>query len=107
MTLIAEIIGEILGVLLVAAATSAIAVLTPKVRAWVEAKIGTENMGYLDTLIGSLTKSAEQQFKIEDPTGEIRNNYVKTELEKLGYVITNEITAMIEAHVFELPHGKK
>lgn len=99
---IIAIVGRLLGVV----AVTVLCLIAPKVKAWLTAKIGVTNMGYLETLIGSLVKAADQLYKTEDPDGTIRNKYVKDEIQKLGYTITDEINALIEAKVFDLPHSK-
>lgn len=100
---IIAIAGRLLGAIVVAV----ILALAPKVKAWLTAKIGATNMAYLETLITSLVKAADQLYKTEDPDGTIRNKYVKDEIQKLGYAITDEINALIEANVFDLPHSDK
>ena len=78
----------------------------PKIRELIENKIGTANAKILDKYISDFVQAADQLYKTSDPTGEIRNKYVKGQLINLGYVITDIINAQIESKVFELGHGK-
>lgn len=94
----AEIIGKILGAVVVAI----IAYLTPKFNAWLEAKVGSEKAEVLRRLIMELVTAADQLFKTEDPTGQIRKRYVEQQIEALGYKITDDINAMIESAVWSI-----
>lgn len=93
---------EAIGKLLALAVASAMIWLTPKIRAWLEARIGLEKTKKLFEQIGKFVEAADQLYKQEDPTGEIRNMYVKEQLTKLGVAITAEINAYIEGAVFEI-----
>ncbi len=92
---ILEIVGKLLGVALVVL----VAYLTPKIKEWLNEKIGETNTNHIIVLIENFVTAADQLFKSEDPTGEIRNKYVKDQLTKLGYVITDEINSFIESAV--------
>lgn len=94
----AEIIGKILGAVVVAI----IAYLTPKFNAWLEAKVGEEKAEVLRRLIMELVTAADQLFKADDPTGQIRKRYVEQQIEALGYKITEDVNAMIESAVWSV-----
>ena len=103
-----DIIFDAIGKILAAAAVSAIIYLTPKAKAvlteakkWLESRIGTENAKKLYEQIDKFVEAADQLYKEDDPTGEIRNNYVKTQLANLGIAITAEINGYIEGSVFK------
>ena len=96
-----DVIFDAIGKLLAAAAVSAIIYLTPKVQAWLTAHIGLENTNKLFAQIDAFVEAADQLYKEDDPTGEIRNNYVKTQLTNLGIAITAEINGYIESSVFK------
>jgi hypothetical protein len=93
-----EIIGKILGWAIVVIITY----LTPKVNAWLVEKVGAEKAEKLRKLIEELVAAAEQMFKEDDPTGEIRKKYVEQQVEALGYQITEDVNAMIESMVWRL-----
>lgn len=95
---IIAIIGKLLG----AAALALGTFLCKKVSEWLEAKINKETLAVVENLIDNFVKAAEQLYREDDPTGAIRNTYVKKNLEELGYVITEEINAYIESKVFDL-----
>jgi len=97
-----DIILSVIGRLLGAAAVIVAAYLTPKVKLWLECKAGTEATNGIILMVRELVKAADQLYKTEDPTGEIRNAYVKEQLKALGIEITNEVDAHIEAAVFDL-----
>lgn len=92
---IIEIVGKLLGATLVVLC----AYLTPKIKAWLEVKIGKEKTDAVLKLIENFVTAADQLYKTEDPTGEIRNAYVKDQLQKLGYTITDELNSFIESAV--------
>ena len=92
---ILEIVGKLLGAALVVLAVY----LTPKIKEWLNEKIGETSTNHIIVLIENFVTAADQLFKSEDPTGEIRNEYVKDQLTKLGYVITDEINSFIESAV--------
>lgn len=95
---IIAIIGRLIGALLVCF----VAYITPKVNTWLNLKSESEATALTIELIREFVAAADQLFKADDPTGEIRNKYVKKQLEQLGYTITEEINAYIEASVYYL-----
>ena len=97
-----DVIFDAIGKLLAAAAVSAIIYLTPKVNAWLVERIGLEKTKRLFEQINKFVEAADQLYKADDPTGDIRNNYVKGQLAKLNIVITDEINSYIEGLVFEI-----
>lgn len=92
--LIAQVIIALLGLGCLWLLTKARHIL--KVRA--EAEEATE----LDKLIYQLVAAAEQQLKAEDPTGQVRKQYVIDLLTKLGFEVNAEINARIEAAVYAI-----
>lgn len=81
--------------------------IVPKLKEFLISKIGEEKANTLEKHIRDFVLAADQLYKSTDPTGEIRNKYVKEQLEQLGYVITDLINAQIEAEVFNLGHKDK
>lgn len=92
---------EIVGKILAAAFVALIAYVTPKVKTWLEEKIGETKTEKVLVLIKNFVTAADQLYKEDDPTGEIRNQYVKDQLTALGYAITSEINSFIESAVKE------
>lgn len=92
--LVARIIIALLGLGCLWLLTKAKSLL--KIRA--EAEEATE----LDKLIYQLVAAAEQQLKAEDPTGQVRKQYVIDLLTKLGFEVNAEINARIEAAVYAI-----
>ena len=80
--------------------------LSGKIRSLLDAKLTDGQKQALDTAIDVFTKAADQMFKNEDPDGSLRLDYVQTQLIEAGYDLTDEVRAMIEAHVHDLPHGE-
>lgn len=99
---ILKIIFECLGAL----ATGALLTIIPKLKAWLETKVGEKQASNIYELIEVFVESAEQQYKSEDKEGTIRKQYVMDRLREVGIEITNEINAYIESAVFNLPHTK-
>lgn len=95
---IMTIVSELLGALFV----GAVLYIAPKLKVWLVAKAGKEAADGIILTVEQFVLAADQMFKKDDPTGEIRNNYVKTQLTKLGIAITDEINAYIEASVLKL-----
>lgn len=73
-----------------------------KLKALLETKLTAEEKAILDKAIGEFTAAAEQMFKNEDDDGSIRLSYVQQMLIEAGYDLTDEVRAMIEAHVFAI-----
>lgn len=92
-------IVTIIGKLLAAAVVALFAYLTPKLRSWLEAKIGSEGTTKAILLIENFVTAADQLYKADDPTGMIRKKYVEDQLKELGYTITDEINSFIESAV--------
>ena len=93
-----EIIA-IIGKILAAAVVALLAYLTPKIKDWLEAKIGSEGTAKVILLIENFVTAADQLYKADDPTGTIRKKYVEDQLKELGYAITDEINSFIESAV--------
>ena len=99
-------VDEIVAILIKIIAGVIVIYVIPKIRELIVSKIGTEKAKILDKHIFDFVQAADQLYKTSDPTGEIRNKYVKDQLMSLGYVITDIINAQIESKVFELGHNK-
>lgn len=69
-------------------------------QAALKAKVDAEQASELDRLIYDFVAAAEQMLKEGDPTGENRKAYVTENLMKLGFAITEEVNARIEAAVY-------
>lgn len=80
--------------------------IIPKLRAYLSAKLSAENMAELERLVWAFVEAAEQTLRADDPTGEKRKAYVVSQLKDLGYEITAELDAMIEAAVYGLNNGQ-
>lgn len=99
---IIKLIGEIVG----AVFAGILLYVMPKIRAWFVGKIGEQKEAKLWELVSTFCQAAEQMLKAEDPTGEKRKKYVVDQLTKLGYAVTEEINAMIESTVFNIPKSE-
>lgn len=96
---IMELIGKLLG----AAAVIILAYIAPAVKNWLAERLSAEQLAKLELTICSFVRAAEQLYKTEDPDGTIRKAYVVSELRQLGILCTEQVNAMIEAAVFNLP----
>ena len=94
-----EEIIAIIGKILAAAIVALLAYLTPKIKEWLNVKIGTDNTAKVLLLIENFVTAADQLYKADDPTGVIRKKYVEDQLKQLGYVITGELNGFIESAV--------
>lgn len=94
--------SEILGRLIGLAFFLACVYIEPKLTAWLSAKTGNEKLAILRTTIAEYVRAADQMFKTDDPTGEVRNDYVKEQLVSIGIEITDAIDAYIESAVLQL-----
>lgn len=97
-----ELIVNILGKLIAAAFVSVIYFALKEAKSFLITKKEEVQDERLRMLIESFVEAAEQLLKDADPTGEKRKQYVEQNLEQLGYVITSEINAQIEACVFDI-----
>lgn len=93
-----EIIA-ITGKVLAAAIVALLTYLAPKIKIWLDAKIGSERTVKVLLLIENFVTAADQLYKIDDPTGAIRKKYVEDQLKQLGYAITDELNSFIESAV--------
>lgn len=93
-----EAIGKVLAAMVVALFTY----LVPKIKGWLEANTNKATQEALVQIVDSFVKAAEQLYKDSDPDGSIRNSYVKSSLEQIGYEITTEVVALIESSVFRV-----
>lgn len=66
-----------------------------------------EQADELDKLIYQFVAAAEQQLKGDDPSGSARKAYVVHLLEQLGFKVSEEINARIEAAVYKLNMEQK
>lgn len=74
-------------------------------KAWLEQRIATKKDHELESIIYQFVNAAEQMYKEEDPTGEMRKDYVINRLHTLNIKITDLINAKIESAVFNLNRG--
>ena len=65
-----------------------------------KARVEAEQAAELDRLIYDFVACAEQTLKEKDPTGKIRKQYVTENLMALGFAISQEVNARIEAAVY-------
>lgn len=93
-----EIIA-IVGKVLAAAVVALFAYLVPKIKTWLDAKIGSEGTAKVLLLIENFVTAADHLYKADDPTGVIRKKYVEDQLKQLGYAITDELNGFIESAV--------
>ncbi len=93
-----DIIGKIAGIAFVTIVYFAYG----KLKAYLEARIDSMENDDLALLIASFVEAAEQLFKVDDPTGQKRKEYVIKQLTELGYTITSQIDALIESAVYEI-----
>ena len=100
MELIIELIGKLIAALFVGLTYYALRKLTEYLEAQKES---IKNKDLL-LLIDSFVEAAEQLFKADDPTGQKRKKYVEEQLMALGFAITEQIEAYIEASVYEINH---
>ncbi len=80
--------------------------ILPKLRAYLSARLSAEEWSALVKLITALCEAAEQTLKDEDPSGKHRKAYVVSELKELGYDITDQVDALIEAAVYGINEGQ-
>ena len=76
----------------------------PKLREYLSAKLSAEEYAAMVKLITALVEAAEQTLKEDDPTGQLRKNYVVTQLRALNYEMTEQVDALIEAAVYGVNH---
>ena len=93
-----EIIGKLLAALLV----GLLAYLTPRAKAWFEANASKSAQEKVQQLIQAFARAAEQLYHDTDPSGEVRNRFVREQLEALGVEVTEAIINMIEGAVWEI-----
>ena len=65
-----------------------------------KARVDAEQAAELDRLIYDFVAAAEQVLKEKDPTGKLRKQYVTENLMALGFAISQEVNARIEAAVY-------
>lgn len=82
-------------------------IITCKVKPWLEEKIGKEKLEISMKYVTSLVAAAEQMLKEDDPDGTMRKRYVIEQLTMMGYEITEQLNAIIEAEVWKLNQDKK
>lgn len=97
-----ELYIDIAGKIIALAFVSVLYFAYGKMKAYLEAKMQSIENDDLALLIASFVEAAEQMFKVDDPTGQKRKEYVIAQLKELGYVITSQIDAYIESAVYEI-----
>lgn len=80
--------------------------LLNKLRKYLSTKMGQEDLEFMDKLIHDFVLSAEQTLKMDDPDGTKRLEYVKSNLIKLGYDVSEVVLAKIEASVLKINRGE-
>lgn len=100
---ILDIIGRLLGIAVFCAVTA----ILPDVKSWIKLRIDEDTLDGLKKIIVAFVKAADQMYKLDDPTGEIRNKYVKDSLKELSIAITDEVNAYIESAVLDLKKEAK
>lgn len=98
MELVIDIIVKLIAGLFVTYA----AYLLPKVKTYLNTKLSNEQSAQLYSIISTFVGAAEQLYRTEDKSGELKKQYVQTQLEELGIALSAEINAKIEAAVFEM-----
>lgn len=83
-------------------ALAIVAYVLPAIKRYLDGKVDEATQEKLIDLIRSLVTAAEQMYKGVANAGAQKNEYVKSELAKLGYEITGEIHALIEESVYYL-----
>lgn len=91
--------AEILAAIIV----MALSLLLMKCRVYFAEKVKAGQDKWVDKLIYDFVSAAEQQFKVSDPTGKVRLDYVTELLQKMGIEITEIIKAKIESTVLDMP----
>lgn len=97
--IVAKLLGGVVAIL--------IAWITPKLREWLMARTDEATANQMISLISVFAQAAEQLLHDDDPTGEKRMMYVITELENLGYKVTDTVIAMIEGAVWQINTDNK
>lgn len=70
------------------------------IKDYLKARVETEQAAELDRLIYDFVACAEQTLKKNDPSGRLRKQYVTEQLMALGFAISQEVNARIEAAVY-------
>jgi len=97
-----DTIFEIIGKLLAAFVVGLLAYLTPKVKAWLDARTDKDTQDQIHQLVESFTRAAEQLYHDTDPNGEKRKCFVMDQLQQMGVEITEAVLNMIEGSVWEI-----
>jgi len=96
-------ITPLLNAIIAALATIITAVVIPRLKRWLDAKVGSERAAELCRWINIFVGAAEQMFV--DPNE--KKSYVCEKLEKMGYKVTDEVDGAIEAAVLQLHEALK
>ena len=78
--------------------------LIGKARDYLTAKATAAGNDDLVRLIEQFCAAAEQQLKVDDPTGEKRKEYVYMLLKEANVEVTEVVDAVIEAAVYRINH---
>lgn len=100
-------LSEIIGNLLAAFVVGLLAYLTPKVKAWLEARTGKTTYDQLMMLVTAFARAAEQLYHNQDPAGTMRKKFVQEQLNLLGIALTESVINMIEGAVWEINTANK
>ena len=87
----------------VAAVAGAVLAYLAKVAAqYIKQRLTAAERANLDTFVAELVAAAEQTLRKDDPTGDLRLDYVQKMLVAAGYDLTEAIMALIESKVYEI-----
>lgn len=100
-----ENVLAIMAKLIAAVFAGCVVYLVPKVREFLNEKIGTENAKAVESAVKVLVEAAEELLKDEDPTGEKRKSYVLEQVAALGIECDGYVNALIESFVRGLGHA--
>lgn len=95
--------GKVVGLIL----TVLVAILTPKIDAWLAAQVGKEKAQKLIETIRFVVEAAEQIFRDADHDGSLRKNFVRERLTLSGIEYNEQIDAIVEGLVYELNRDKR
>ena len=92
LNIIAKIFGIFVGV--------AVVVVAPRIENWLKTKMDADEYEQMSKIISTFVEAAQQTLWKE--TGAARKEYVISQLVALGYEVSDEINALIEAKVYSL-----
>lgn len=96
-----DIIAKILAALLAGGA----AWLAMKAKEFLKTQAEATASDWVVDLVNAFCEAAEQQFKLDDPTGEKRKAYVQEMLVAAGVEVSAVVDALIESAVYRINKG--